>query len=360
MALSDMQAIHTDLLFWYQQHARRLPWRGINDPYLTWISEVMLQQTQVETVIPYYLKWIQVFPNLTDLQRSSEEDILKLWEGLGYYSRARNIKKTADILVNEFNGKLPENVTELRKLPGIGEYIAAAISSIAFGTNVPALEANGIRVVARLFNCHDEVNQSKTKNTLKKNLNKIIQFGEAGALNQAIMDLGSLICLPKKPVCKECPIRDHCLAFKNKTQEILPVKKKKNQIPHIIVVAAVIRDGSRVLITKRLPDKLLGGLWEFPGGKVEEGESQQTALKRELCEEIGVEVAVGHHMEKYQHAYTHFSVTVHTYAAQITSGNIQQLEVADHQWVEISQLGQVPMGKVDRQISLDLQVDTDN
>jgi A/G-specific adenine glycosylase len=357
MNSSHFQAIHSDLLLWYRYKARRLPWRNIENPYLTWISEVMLQQTQVETVIPYFHKWSREFPNIEDLQRCSEEDVLKIWEGLGYYSRARNIKKTADILVSDYNGKLPENLAALRKLPGIGEYIAAAICSIAFGQMVPALEANGIRVIARLLDCHEEVSRTKTKLAFKGYLTQIIEFGEAGSLNQAVMDLGSLICLPKNPICKECPIKDHCLAFKNNTQNILPIKKQKNPIPHVIVVAAVIRVDSKVLITKRLPNKLLGGLWEFPGGKVEEGESYQAALKREIYEEIGVEIVVGKSLGEYQHAYTHFSVTVHTYIAQITTGIIQKLEVADYAWMDIDQLDQVPMGKVDRQISMDIQAE---
>lgn len=357
MNLSRYKAIHKDLLRWYQKNARQLPWRNVDDPYLTWISEVMLQQTQVETVIPYFIKWTRVFPRIEDLQRCSEEEVLKFWEGLGYYSRARNIKKTADILVCKYSGKLPENFAELRTMPGIGEYIAGAICSIAFGQKVPALEANGLRVIARLMDCHEEVNQTKTKHALNEYLNAIIQFGKAGELNQAVMDLGSLICFPGKPICEKCPIKDHCLAYKNKTQDLLPVKKKKNPIPRVIVVAAVIRADSKVLITKRLPNKLLGGLWEFPGGKVEEGESRQAALKREIREEIGVEIEVGKSLGKYQHAYTHFSVTVYTYAAQIASGIIQKLEVADYAWADVDQLGDVPMGKVDRQISIDLQAE---
>jgi len=357
MILNQYKAIHDLLTIWYQHNARSLPWRGINDPYLVWISEVMLQQTQVDTVIPYFNKWTQVFPDIYHLFQATEEEVLKLWEGLGYYSRARNIKKTAGILVEKYGGKLPHNPKELVKLPGIGEYIAAAIASIAFGYNLPALEANGIRVIARISDFHHEVNLAKSKNELKGILGEIVNFGNAGELNQAIMDLGSSVCVSNNPKCEACPIKDHCKAYRKNTQELLPIKKKKKPVPHVIVVAAVIRDGSKVLITKRMPDKLLGGLWEYPGGKVEKGETHQQALSRELIEEIGIQTAVGKNIGVYDHAYTHFSVTVYTYSATITSGTLSKIEVADIKWVDIRSLDTIPMGKVDRQISRDLQAE---
>ena len=351
------KAIHQLLFSWYQLNARSLPWRGIGDPYLIWISEVMLQQTRVDTVIPYFNKWTNTFPDVFHLYHATEEEVLRLWEGLGYYSRARNIKKSADILVEQYGGKLPQSPGELKKLPGIGDYIAAAISSIAFNDNVPALEANGIRVVARISDFHEEVNLSKSKSKLANVLGELIKFGHAGEINQAVMDLGSEICISQNPECETCPIKSYCRAFTNNTQNVLPVKKKKKPIPHVTVVAAVILKGSKVLITKRMPNKLLGGLWEFPGGKVEKGETHQQALSRELVEEIGVQAEAGKNLGVYEHAYTHFSVTVYAFFTRIISGKLSKIEVADYQWVDVNSLSNFPMGKVDRQISKDLQAE---
>ncbi len=348
-------AIHHSLQDWYKDNARSLPWRDVQDPYLIWISEVMLQQTQVRTVIPYFKKWRKTFPEIHSLGKATEEDVLKLWEGLGYYSRARNIKKSADIIIDEYGGTVPQEIKLLKRLPGIGDYIAAAIASIAFGKDVPAIEANGLRVIARLFNFHGEVQVSQSKKILKDHLGEIIRIGDAGSINQAVMDLGSLICLPKKPACEICPVKVYCLAFENQTQLLLPVKKKKRPIPHVVVVAAIIMDGSQVLVTKRPPGKLLGGLWEFPGGKVEKGETHQAALTRELREEIGIEAIIGDQKHEYQHAYTHFSVTVFTYEVVTMSGRIEKREVADYKWMETDKLDEIPMGKVDRMISQNLQ-----
>ena len=247
----------------------------------------MLQQTQVATVIPYYLSWKERFPDLNALAAASEEEVLKIWEGLGYYSRARNLKKTADILKDRFDSCVPSNLDDLQSLPGIGQYIAAAVASIAFGLDVPALEANGLRVLARVHDFHGDVTRGKNKHILREKLGALIPPGKAGDLNQAVMDLGSGVCLKAAPKCSRCPISDDCLSIQAGTQENLPVKKPKQKKPHYRVVAAIMEKDSSVLITKRPANGLLGGLWEFPGGKVEAGESDAEALSRELNEEIG-------------------------------------------------------------------------
>jgi len=354
MASKREQDISKKLLRWYRKNKRSLPWRGIDDPYLIWVSEVMLQQTQVGTVIPYFLAWRKKFPDLNTLAAASEEEVLKLWEGLGYYSRARNLKKAAKILMARHNGQLPDDPEELNALPGIGACIAAAIASIAFGKDVPALEANGIRVLARLNNFHEDVTIGKNKKFLREKLSALIPTGKAGDLNQAVMDLGSAVCLKNAPKCNDCPLAWECLSFKAGSQDQLPVKKAKPKKPHYRVVAAIIEKNQKVLITKRPANGLLGGLWEFPGGKVEKGETDAFALSRELNEELGIRTETLDAFGKYQHAYTHFSVTVYAYYSAILEGKLAAVEVDEYKWVAIQALEQYPMGKVDRAISNDL------
>ena len=340
---------------WYQTNARALPWRELSDPYLIWISEVMLQQTQVETVIPYFQRWISRFPDIQSVTHASEDDVLKLWEGLGYYSRARNIKKTAEIIHYQLGGVIPIATHELKKLPGIGDYIAGAIASIAFGLNEPALDANGVRVISRLFDFHGLVNKTKSKNILKEYLRGMIPDGKAGDFNQAVMDLGSMVCKSVNPICKQCPIRKECIAFSKSTQTDLPVVNKRLAKPHLEVVAAILRKGDKVLIDKRFAEGLLGGMWEFPGGKIEHGEDHSTALKRELKEELGVSINLEELFGIYKHAYTHFTVTVYTYFAEIVDGYPKASESDKIEWVKICALLDFPMGKVDRNISDDLE-----
>lgn len=350
----DKTKITRELLLWYQRYARDLPWRKTDDPYRIWISEVMLQQTRVETVIPYYKKWIAVFPDLLTLNASSEKEVLRVWEGLGYYRRVYNVLKTADIIISEFKGEFPKSVKALKKLPGIGDYIAGALASIAFGKDEIALDGNGLRVLSRMIEFEYPVNELKHKAELGVFMRELLPEGSASQFNQAIMDLGSLICKPKKPHCGNCPIKSECCAFKHNSQEFYPKRKKRKSSPHYEVVAAVIQKGEKVLIDKRRAKGLLGGLWEFPGGKVEAGETHHAALKREISEELGVDIFITSGFGEYKHAYTHFKITVFVFKGKIIKGVPAALAADEIKWVAINDLEQYPMGKVDRLISLSL------
>lgn len=352
--VDNPSTVQTKLLAWYRSHTRDLPWRKTKEPYRIWVSEVMLQQTRVETVIPYYERWIKVFPDIQSLASSNEEQVLKLWEGLGYYQRALNLYRAAREINHKKQTTLPESVVELKKLPGIGEYIAGAVASIAFGKKEPALDGNGIRVISRLVGFTGSVNPSKNKRHLRSILRDLLPAQCPGDFNQAVMDLGSLICVPEKPGCSACPLGSECVAYKNGWQNEIPVKDKRKQRPHYHVTAGVLLRDGRVLIDKRKKGGLLGGLWEFPGGKVEKGESMQEALHRELWEELGIEIEVIKKINEYKHAYTHFKVTVHTFLVK-SEGNPKPLESEKIEWVRVSNLGDYPMSKVDRSISKDLQ-----
>jgi A/G-specific adenine glycosylase len=343
--------VSRELLAWYDRNARGLPWRESHDPYRVWVSEVMLQQTRVDTVIPYYHEWLAVFPDIHSLADANERQVMHLWEGLGYYSRARNMLKTAQLLVEQQAGCFPDLVVELKKLPGIGDYIAGALASIAFGQDEVALDGNGLRVLGRLVEFEQPVNEPAGKAAMRTLMQKMLPHGRAGDFNQAIMDLGATICLPRNPLCAQCPIREHCLAFEHASQAQFPQRTKKKPIPQYIVVAAVIRKGGCVLVDKRKANGLLGGLWEFPGGKQEEGENLQSALVREIKEELGVEIAVQESLGTYRHAYTHFKVVVTAFSAQILKGEPAALAADEIQWVEPDKLEQYPMGKVDRLIA---------
>ncbi|MBN1149158.1 MAG: A/G-specific adenine glycosylase [Anaerolineales bacterium] len=354
MKHSDFAAI---LLNWYSQHCRDLPWRSSQepDPYRVWVSEIMLQQTRVETVIPYFERWMERFPSLASLAEASQQEALSMWEGLGYYSRARNLQRAAQIVVEQMDGKLPADPASLRELPGIGRYTAAAIASIAFGRDEAALDGNIRRVLARVFNVTEPARSPQGERRLWELSALHLPPGRAGEYNQALMDLGAMVCIPHNPRCTQCPLAEICQARALNLQEERPVGKPRRQTPHHTVTAAVIARGRQVLITQRPPDGLLGGLWEFPGGKAQPGEALDACLRREICEELGVEIEVGEQLGVYRHAYSHFRVTLHAFCCALPNGSQPRLlQVEDLRWVYPAELAGYPMGKIDRQISRDL------
>jgi A/G-specific adenine glycosylase len=346
-----MTGFYEGLLAWYAKNKRDLPWRDQPDAYAVWVSEIMLQQTRVETVIPYFERWMARFPTITDLASASQQQVLAAWEGLGYYSRARNLHKAAQIVREEYSGSLPADLQALRSLPGIGPYTAGAIASIAFGLDEPVVDGNIRRLFARIFDVQDPLGSSAAERRFWDLAQDLLPSTMAGEFNQALMDLGATVCMPHEPHCPACPLKDFCQAYERGLQAARPVKKQKHQIPHYLVAAAVIEDSNSYLIVRRPEEGLLGGLWEFPGGKVQAGESLGEGLKREIAEELGVEVRVGESCGVYEHAYTHFRITLHAFHCELLAGDPQPLVAGDLRWALPRELPAYPMGKIDRQIS---------
>ncbi len=340
------------LLAWYATHARDLPWRGHPDPYAVWVSEVMLQQTQVETVKPYFARWMARFPTVAALAQADEQDVLALWEGLGYYRRARALHRAAREVLARYGGRLPADPEALQTLPGIGKYTAHAIASLAFGRDVPVLDGNVKRVLARAFAVDTPVDTAAGERALWALAEAHLPRGKAADYNQALMDLGATVCTPRAPRCASCPLEALCRARQSGNPEAFPKKRRRQRQPHYTVVAAVIyRDDGRVLIAQRPAEGLLGNLWEFPGGKVEQGETLEAALKREILEELAVAIDVEAPFGVYRHAYTHFRVTLHAFLARLVRGEPQAVGVQAWRWVTRDALDAFPMGKIDRQIA---------
>ncbi len=356
VATRRASALARRLLAWYEVEARDLPWRRTSDPYAILVSEIMLQQTRVETVIPYFERFLRAYPTLESLARTPVDRILKAWEGLGYYRRAHHLHAAARRIVDEHGGDVPADLTALRALPGIGPYTAAAVASIAFGDDAPVLDGNVMRVLSRLFRVPGVPARAATRRTLEALATSLVPPGKARELNQALMDLGARLCRPRRSRCAECPVESLCEARKAGEEVLFPERQARRAIPHVDVVAGVIWERkpsgrqARVLLAQRRADDMLGGLWEFPGGTVEPGETFGVALRRELLEELGIEVVVGSRLTTIEHGYSHFKMSLHVFDCRHKKGRPRALGCAAWAWVTLADVGDYALSVADQAV----------
>jgi len=317
--VEPMKDIVERLLRWFKATARPLPWRASYDPYHVWISEIMLQQTQMERGVGYFTRWVERFPDVAAVAEAEEQEIMKLWEGLGYYARARNLHATAKLVHNQYGGEIPCDPEILLSLPGIGPYTAAAISSIAGNVDIPVVDANVSRVLARLYDIEGNIKSGPVKRTIEQKAWELLPAGKARQYNQALMDFGGLICLPRTPRCASCPVAELCRANARGTVQDRPVKATGSEKILIEMATGVVSNRGRIFIQQRLADDIWGGLWEFPGGSVESGETPDEAVVREYREETGFEVSVCSKITTITHFYTKYKVVLHCYGCRLLS-----------------------------------------
>ncbi len=350
MTLEDQRRIHNlrrRVLRYYDRHARTLPWRGIDDPYGIWVSEVMLQQTRVETALVRWPQFMKRFPTLPSLARAREQSVLKAWEGLGYYRRARMLWKAAREVLRQ-GGVLPTDVSALRLLPGFGDYTAAAVASIAFDQPIAAVDGNILRVLSRVSAELGAIDRSAARSRLKRLAALLLAPRRPGDWNQALMDLGATVCTPRSPACGVCPMRIDCKAYAQDAVLDYPRKTRKGPIPHYDIAAGLVWRGERVLIAKRPDEGLLGGLWEFPGGKREAGESLENACVREVMEETGLRVICRKRAARVDHAYSHFKITLHLFHCSGGRGNPKPIRCESPRFVPVKDLARYPFPQANR------------
>ena len=345
--LKIIEKIQTKLLQWYKENKRDLPWRKTRDPYAIWVSEIMLQQTQVITVIPYYRNFLKTFPTVCNLAKANLSKVLKVLEGLGYYSRARNLYRTSKIIVNRFQGKVPDNLRDLLNLPGIGRYTAGAILSIAFNKEAPILDGNVKRVLSRLYAVSGSPGEKKTEQLLWQLSESLIPKGHANSFNQALMDLGAMLCTPKDPQCSRCPLHRFCKGSTSGNPEKFPTKGIKKTIPHVESVSAVIKKGGKVFLNQRPPKGLLGGLWEFPNWRIEGKPRMRVSLRlrNTFKKEIKMDVEVKELIGVFNQTYSHFKLTLHVFNCEVLGGN------GKGKWVPVKSLPLLPMSRIHRRVA---------
>src|SRR3954447_13898188 len=301
----DIEGFSRDLIGWFNDEKRDLPWRKDQDPYKVWVSEIMLQQTRVDTVIPYFNNFISKFPTIKDLAYANEDDVLKAWEGLGYYSRARNLQTAVREVHEQYGGEVPNTPAEISKLKGVGPYTTGAILSIAYGVPQPAVDGNVMRVLSRILSVWDDIAKPKTRKLFEDIVHEIISKDNPSYFNQGMMELGAIVCTPTSPSCLLCPVREHCAAFHEGVQNELPVKTKNKKQRGVHLAAVVLRDSlGRTLIHKRPEKGLLANLWEFPNIEIHlPFKTEKEQLKEALKTEYGVEIEIGEMVGVIDHVF---------------------------------------------------------
>lgn len=348
-SFAERDSLKRSLLAWYANAGRDLPWRHGCDPYAIWVSEIMLQQTQVKTVIPYYHRWLAQFPTLEQLASADLQQVLKVWEGLGYYTRARNLHACAQEIMQHHGGVFPTEPKDVLALPGIGRTTAGGILSAAFNQPAAILDGNVKRVLARLVAL--PVPPAKATKQLWQLSEALLDREHPREFNQALMDLGATVCTAKKPDCNNCPWIPHCQAYNQGIESQLPMREISSPLPHKNIGVAVIwNEQGQILIDRRRPEGLLGGLWEFPGGKIEPGETVEECIKREILEELAIEIEVGDRLISIDHAYSHFRVTLTVHHCRYLTGIPQPLECDEIRWVTLDEIDQFPFPKANSQI----------
>ena len=349
-AIADFQQ---RLLVWFRVHQRPLPWRQTYTPYQVWIAEIMGQQTQMERVAVYFQRWMERFADIPAVAAAPEQALFKAWEGLGYYSRVRNIQRAARHLVAEHHAQFPADHGQLLALPGIGPYTAAAILSIAFNQPYPLIDANVERVFARLADIDSPLKERATRQRIETLAATLLHSQEPRAHNQALMELGALVCTPKRPDCPVCPVQAHCLARQRDTVEFRPLPTARQKRIDIVMACGLVRQGGRFYIQQRLPDDIWGGLWEFPGGRLEAGETPEQAARREVEEETGWQIASLVPLKTVVHHYTRYRVTLHGFVCETPAPLPPSTLTAASQcaWVAPAELAAYPFPAGHRQLA---------
>lgn len=344
----DDAALVKDLVAWFRREARDLPFRGTRDPYRIWVSEIILQQTRVDQGIEHYARFLTAFPTVEALADATVDEVLKVWEGFGYYARARNLHKAAQVIVTGLGGRLPGCASEWRVLPGVGRYTAGAISSIAFGEQVAAVDGNCRRVLARLFNVRVCIDDAKAQNRLEVLADRLVPARRPGDFNQAVMDLGARICVPGRPRCVECPVQKHCRAYAAGSQLRTPVRKQKLERPHYEEVVAVVSRRGQYLLGKRPVGGLLGGLWEFPSARIAPDETHEQALARLAEDSFGIRITVDEQIVTVTHGYSHFTVTLYVYACRFKAGKAVAPGYDNIEWASVEDFSRFAFPKSNR------------
>lgn len=348
------------LLDWYAAHRRHLPWRETSDPYAIWVSEVMLQQTQVATAIPYYLRFMARFPTPGHLADADIQAVLKLWEGLGYYSRARNLHRAAAVVSSRFNGQVPDDPAAFRSLPGVGDYIAAAVLSIAFGRVLAVVDGNVKRVLSRLYEIDAPVNRSNAHKIFRAPAMDLICPEHPADFNQALMELGALVCRPRHPLCGDCPLAGMCRANRHGKTADYPKRDASKKVPHRHVAIGIIRKKGKMLVVQRQMEGFLGGLWEFPAVPADNGRTQKNQLAEMITAETGLRIEVNRRLSRIRHAYTHFTLSGDVYLCRHVTGRVRLKSARSHRWVTLRTLSRLPLHKANLKFMDDLAAALDS